>query len=271
MPIRNALLLPSLLMLAAPAVADTAESPADALAVARLVAERPANEGRVATMHFVLTGSSDRTREREALMIHSEIEGTERIAIFFTAPAMIEETAFLSFNHEAREDENWLYLPATERVRRLPASDLADYFLGTDLTYGDIKDNFKFGLDDWNFQLDGEESEGDNTYTVLTGTVRTPAIGSELGYSSFRARIDTQSAFPVWIEYTDVDGELLKRVEVHDIALIGNAQTAMHFTAENLQTGHHTDVRFSGMRHVSDLDESLFDPDALAYGVPNVD
>ncbi len=256
-------------LLALPQVAQ-ADPTNDAMALATLVAERPANEGRAGTMHFQLTNSASRIREREALMIHSQTAETERIAIFFSAPAMIEETAFLSFNHDAREDENWLYLPATERVRRLPVSDRGDYFLGTDLTYGDIKDNFKFGLDDWSFGVDGEVVVDGKSYPVLTGTAKTPELGIEMGYAGFRARIDTETAFPVWIEYTDTDGDLLKRVEVLDIEPIGGAQTALHFTAENLQTGHRTDVTFTGMQHVPDLDDSIFDPDAMAYGIPDV-
>ncbi|MEO0818048.1 MAG: outer membrane lipoprotein-sorting protein [Pseudomonadota bacterium] len=248
-----------------------ADTSADAMALATLVVERPANEGRAGTMHFQLTNSAGRVREREALMVHSETDGTERIAIFFSAPAMIEETAFLSFNHEMREDENWLYLPATERVRRLPVSDRGDYFLGTDLTYGDIKDNFKFGLEDWSFNLDGEVVMDGKAHPVLTGMAKTPEIGIEMGYAAFRAHIDTETAFPVWIEYTDTDGDLLKRVEVLDIKPIGGAQTALHFRAENLQTGHQTDIQFEGMRHVPGIDESIFDPDAMAYGIPDVE
>ena len=247
------------------------EAPSDALALASLVADRAANEGRVGTMHFQLTSSSNRVREREALMLHSDIGITERIAIYFTEPTMIEETAFLSFNHTSREDENWLYLPATERVRRLPAGDRGDYFLGTDLTYGDIKDNFKFGLDDWQFEL-GEPEQHNGTLTpILKGTARTPEIGIEMGYASFQAKVDQASGFPIWIEYTDTDGEPLKRIEILTIELVGDAPTAIHFTAENLQTGHHTEVRFSDMRYVPDLDDSIFDPEVLAYGVPDVD
>lgn len=242
----------------------------DPMALAMLVAERPANEGRAGTMHFRLTSSSDRVREREALMVHSDTGETERIAIFFTEPAMIEETAFLSFDHSAREDENWLYLPATDRVRRLPSSDRGDYFLGTDLTYGDIKDNFKFATGDWTFSTDGTDSFAGQTHPVLTGHAKTPEIGMEMGYSSFRALIDVETGFPVVVDYADTDGDPLKRVEVLETGLVGGVHTALHFTAENLQTGHHTEVRFSGMRHLPDLDESIFDPDAISYGVPDV-
>src|SRR6056297_1102317 len=83
-----------------PALAG-AESNADALALARAIAERPANEGRVGTMHFKLQNRAGDARQREALMFHSDTEQTIRIAIFFTQPAMISETAFLSFDHRA--------------------------------------------------------------------------------------------------------------------------------------------------------------------------
>ena len=265
----RALLLVSAFSMTGPSHAK--EAPSDALALATFVANREANEGRVGTMHFQLTNSSNRVREREALMLHSDIGVTERIAIYFTEPTVIEETAFLSFNHSSREDENWLYLPATERVRRLPTGDRGDYFLGTDLTYGDIKDNFKFGLDDWHFEL-GESAEHNGALIpILKGTARTPEIGIEMGYASFQAKIDQASGFPVWIEYTDTDGKPLKRIEILEIQPVGDAPTAIHFTAENLQTGHHTEVRFSDMRHVPDLDDSVFDPEVLAYGVPDVD
>ena len=222
-------------------------------------------------MHFRLENDAGSVRERTALMLHSDRDNVERIAIFFTEPAMIEETAFLSLNASTEPDENWLYLPATDRVRRLPASDRGDYFMGTDLTYGDIRDNFKFDLGDWQFNAPGPGDASEGEHAVLTGTARTPALAREMGYASFRARIDTTTAFPVWIEYTDRDGELLKRVEVFEIGKVGDADTAMRFCVTNLQTGHRTDVHFTDMRHVPDVDDSLFEPEALAYGLPEVD
>ncbi|MEM0910901.1 MAG: outer membrane lipoprotein-sorting protein [Pseudomonadota bacterium] len=261
----------SLLFFSSVGFTNSNPSTLDALSLAQLVADRPSNEGRVGTMHFRLINSAKRERTREALMAHSDVNNVERIAIFFTQPSMIEETAFLSLNYDEDEDENWLYLPATERVRRLPTSDRGDYFLGTDLTYGDIKDNFKFNISDWDFALeDADAGNHQGNIKVLLGKAKSPEKSEELGYASFRAKIDTSTAFPIWAEYTDVDGELLKKVEVLDIALVGGAQTALHFSAENYQTGHKTIVHFTNMRHVPDLDETIFEPDSLAYGVPDV-
>jgi len=114
------------------------------LTLAEKVSQRSANEGRVGEMHFSLMDKSGRTRNRVATLVHSDTQDAVKIAIYFTAPAAISETSFLSHDYSEDIDQTWLYLPATDRVRRLPTSDRGDNFMGTDLTYGDVKDNFKF-------------------------------------------------------------------------------------------------------------------------------
>lgn len=232
------------------------------------IAARNANEGRVGEMVFRLESSSGSIRERRALMMHSDQGETVQIAIYFTHPAAIADTAFLSHDHLQGSDENWLYLPATERVRRLPVSERGSNFMGSDLTYGDIKDNFKFGLDDWRFTHGGTEKT--TGHEILKGAARTPSVAKELGYGSFVAKVDLKTLFPVQITYADADGEALKRVEVLEQALIGGAWTAIRFKVENLQTGHTTHVHFEGMRYVPDLDSKMFSSARLASGAPSL-
>lgn len=255
-------------LVALPAALPAAADPA--MALARTIAERPANEGRVGTMHFTLTNSSGKSRNRTALMVHSDKDETIRIAIYFTAPAMISDTAFLSHDHASGDDENWLFLPATDRVRRLPTSDRAAPFMGTDLSFGDVTDNFKFPLEDWDFALGEGEARDGRELMRLEGTAKTPESAEEMGYSRFSALVDPETAFPVEVNYADLDGEPLKRVEVTALDQIGGAWTALAFSAENLQTGHRTEVSFTDMRYVPDLDDSMFDSATLAYGVPEI-
>ncbi|MEQ8514659.1 MAG: outer membrane lipoprotein-sorting protein, partial [Chromatocurvus sp.] len=245
-----------LLGMATTALAQPAASP-EALALAEGIAARPANEGRVGTMHFKLTNSSGSSRSREALMCHSEADEAIRIAIFFTEPAMIRDTAFLSFDHDAREDENWLYLPATQRVRRLPVSDRGDYFMGTDLSYGDIKDDFKFGLEDWVFTDTGEEQVDGIEYRRLEGVAASPDAAAAMGYTRFSELVDAAKGFPVDIVYSDIDKDPVKHIKVHALEQIGGAWTAMAFTVSHLQTGHTTEISFTDMRHRPDLDDSV--------------
>lgn len=242
----------------------------DADTLAAQLAARPGNEGRVGTMHFVLTNGAGVRRERRALMAHADLGETVRIAIFFEAPAAIRETAFLSHEYREGDDEAWLYLPATERVRRIPASSRGDYFLGTDLTYGDIKDNFRFGLEDWHFSGGEWVEHDDRSLLALQGEAADAEVARALGYSAFSALIDPETLFPVLIEYVDVDGVALKRVEVLEIDQVGGVWTAIRFRVFQHQSGHRTEVFFTGMRHVPDLSARVFEPSALALGVPRI-
>jgi len=232
--------------------------------------DRPASAGRVGTMNFRLINRRDRSRERAALMAHSEIEDTTRVAIFFTSPAAIQNTAFLSHEHQHSEDDSWLYLPATERVRRLPTSERSDAFMGTDLSYGDIRDNFRFPLEHWRFRAEGPVIDDGRELLVLKGLARSDESAREMGYGRFDALVDEASLFPVLIEYFDVHDKPLKRVTVSEVTLVGNAWTALAFTVENHQTGHRTEVFFDDMRYVPDLSDQVFQHVALADGVPRI-
>lgn len=261
----------SLAVLAGACIGPVQAYAQDAMTIARNVAERPANEGRVATMVFKLVNKAGRTRNRKALMAHAETGDMTKVAIYFTAPAAIEETAFLSYDRPgSAPDENWLYLPATQKVRRLPPSDRGDYFLGTDLTYGDIKDDFKFKLEDWTFTGASKETYGGKACYRLTATAAQPSVAKEMGYASATAIIDPKTWFPLEVVYTDVDGDTLKTVQVQDIQEVGGAWTAMKFSVDQHQSGHKTFVHFEEMRHVPGLDQTVFDPEALSYGVPDI-
>lgn len=239
--------------------------------VAANVAERPANEGRVGEMHFRLVNEAGAERTREALMIHSDTGDVVKLGIFFTAPAAIRDTGFLSHDADEGADENWLFLPAIERVRRLPSADRADYFMGTDLTYGDISDDFKFELEQWRFSGGETVSRDGVAHATLNGEAASAEAIAENGYSRFEALVDTTTWFPVLTTYHDAEGEALKRIEVLEQERIGGAWTAMRFVVENLQSGHTTYIHFEDMRYVPDLDEEMLEPDALEYGVPVID
>ena len=105
--------------------------------------------------------------------------------------------------------------PATRKVRRIPASDRGDYFLGTDFTYEDIQSEFKLGLDDYDFSTDGTEMVDGVPHYRLSGKVKSETIGDELGYGGFRAIVDGSNWLFDEIVFLDPDLEPLKTVTIH--------------------------------------------------------
>ncbi len=267
------LLLSQLLLILLPLPLAASPMPAEdptARALAEKIAARPASEGRVGVMNFTLTNKSGKQRERIAEVAHSDLDGTERLLIHFTAPSAIRGTSFVTHTHDERADESWLYLPATERVRRIPASRRADYFLGTDLSYGDIQDNFTFSLEDWRFESLQTIVRDGREWPVLSGHAHDAEVARELGYSAFTAVIDPETLFPIEIDYLDPDGTALKRVEVSEQQRIEGIWTAMRFSVTNHLKRHQTDVRFSEMRHVPAIGVDVFDAETLAFGAPRL-
>lgn len=241
----------------------------DAQALATKIAERPTNVGRTGEMHFTLSNAKGRQRTRAAVLQHADVADMTKLAIHFTAPAAIADTGFLSHDADTGEDQSWLYLPATDRVRRVPTSDRGDYFMGTDLTYGDLQDNFKFQLEDWVFFGGHKTSRGDKTLWQLQGTATADAQRS-LGYQSFTALVDPKTLFPIELTYTDQDGEPLKQVQVLAQEQLDGAWVATRFRVHNLQTGHQTLIELRNLRTVNDMDLSRLEADALDLGAPDL-
>lgn len=243
----------------------------DPAALAKRVNERIANEGRTGVMHFVLTNKRGHKRRRTARIFHSDVDAETSVAIFFTAPSAIEDTAFLSLDRrKTTDDENWLYLPATDRVRRLPTSERGDFFMGTDLTYGDIKDNFKFADEDWQFSGCAEQQRLADDLPCLVGVARSAKVAKELGYGRFVASIDPDTWFPRRIRYFDPKDRELKEVVIERQEQIGGAWTAMAFTLKNLQNEHSTSVSFTEMEYRPELPSAVFAADALEFGAPEL-
>lgn len=236
--------------------------------VAENVANRSANKARGGLMHFTLRNSAGSERKRSALFIHSQAPKQTQIGIYFTEPAGLRDTSFLSHDNSDSQDQNWLYMPATERVRKLPSSSRGDYFMGTDLSYGDVKDNFKFALEDWNFSLGEPKVENGKTFYMLKGIPKNDTIKEELGYASFSAKIDPETWFPVNIQYTDTDAMPLKEVSILTLEMIDGTWTATHFSVFNSQLAHQTEIVISDMQALPDLPPHLLKADELLFGAP---
>jgi len=229
--------------------------------IARKIADRPNADPRKGTITFVMQ-YKDRSRKRQARMLRTETGATHRLLLAFDQPASIRGTSFLSYDHKSasKTDETWLYLPATSRTRRVPASDRADSFMGTELSFGDVKDSFIFGLADYDFSSGGRAGNG---RYILKGKARNARVAREIGYGGFTAEIDPATWFPRRITFTDPAGKRLKTIAVRKLDKVGASWTATDFVVTNHLTGRLTKVSLSGLARASNANDNLFDPARL--------
>src|SRR4030066_2026759 len=82
--------------------------------------------------------AGDSTRRLIRLKI-LEVNGDgDKSLTVFDEPADVKGTAFLSYTHALKPDDQWLYLPALKRVKRIASANKSGPFVGSEFAYEDL-------------------------------------------------------------------------------------------------------------------------------------
>ncbi len=222
---------------------------------------------RSMTMELVDKRGKKRTRKTRSFRKYFETE--KRIAIFFEKPRNVRDTAFLTFDYleDSEEDAQWLYLPALRRVRRISGSDRGDYFMGTDFTYDDIRQDTKVSRSDYNRTTLGMGEVDGRACYVMEGIPASEDIAEQLGYSRTVSCVDAEIWMVLKSEIWDLQGKKLKTIHTRDIRQVQGIWTAHLLEAENHKTGHKTTFIMSEVDYLADLSDELFTRSALKRGL----
>jgi hypothetical protein len=120
------------------AVAETPEEKGLAIAVE---AERRDTgfHDQAAELEMILRNRHGEESHRQLRSLTLEqLDDGDKGLVIFDAPADIDGTAFLSFSHRTGNDDQWLYLPALKRVKRIASSNKSGPFVGSEFAYEDI-------------------------------------------------------------------------------------------------------------------------------------
>jgi predicted RND superfamily exporter protein len=214
---------------------------------------------------FRTTDKRGRSRERETVSFRRYFGDERRLALFFTAPANIRDTAVLTWDYaNTTEDDQWLYLPALRKVRRIPAADRGDYFLGTDFSFEDMKLDGQLSAEDYDYALLPDAPAG---HYRLRAVPKSEAIARELGYARTEALVDGSNWIVVRAEFWDTDDEHLKTLHAEDIREVGGIWTRHRLRMENHQSGHVTELEFSDVDYATPIDDDVFTQRALKRGL----
>jgi len=214
-----------------------------------------------------------KSRQRETIGYRRYFGDEKKTVMFYLSPANVRDTAFLTWDYAQadREDDQWLYLPALRKVRRISVGDRGDYFLGTDFTYEDIKQDGKLSTADFNYSLSTAPPElgpepGDFDHIYLESLPRTDKIGKELGYSRTVVIVDAQNWIVRGVEFWDLKGKHLKSLKASDVREVQGIWTRHVLTMVNHQTGHTTKLMSSEVDYLSAVEANLFTRQALQRG-----
>jgi len=150
--------------------------------------------------------NGDSVKRNSVQLILEKASGDKSIVRFMT-PAEIKGVAALTHEHPDATDDNWLYLPATKRVRRISGANKTASFQGTEFTYEDLSNRIVAKYD-WRFLEEKtiKTSEGD----VDVFAVEAKPRYKDTGYSKLVVYLNRTKWRQERIEFFDKAGQLLK-------------------------------------------------------------
>jgi len=103
-------------------------------------------------MKMILIDRNGKKRVRTMKSFSKKFGKDKYTTMFFKAPSDVKNTAFLTHDYanSHKTDDQWLYLPALKKTKRIPSGDQSSSFMGSDFSYFDMT---KLNLNDYNFKL----------------------------------------------------------------------------------------------------------------------
>jgi len=255
----NWLLLVSLILLfSAGLLAETPEE--KGLAIANAADVRDTGfENQIADMIMILR---NRKGQESTRYIHTrtlEVEGDgDKFLSIFDKPADIKHTAVLTYSHGLKPDDQWLYLPALKRVKRINSRNKSGPFVGSEFAFEDLGSQ---EVEKYSYKYLRDESCGDWECYVIE---RYPEYEYS-GYTRQVGWIDKAEYRVVKIDFYDRKDALLKTLTYSGYQeYIDYYWRPDEMFMQNHQTGKSTVLKWSNYKFKTAIAERDFNPNALS-------
>lgn len=187
-----------------------------------------------AEMVMTLVNANGDKRERTMKSTILEKKGGDKSLMEFLTPADVKGTKFLSYEHADKDDDQWLYLPALKRVKRIASKNKSGSFMGSEFSYEDLS---AFNIDKYDYHGDVEEVNVDGV--KLYKGERIPNTKNS-GYTKQVSWTRADNFLTTRVDYYDRKKELLKTATFEDYKKIGGVWRIGKITMTNHQNDKKT-------------------------------
>ncbi len=211
-----------------------------------------------ADMRMLLRNKQGQESVREIKIKSLEIDNDgDKSLTIFNKPRDVKGTAFLSFSHPIAADDQWLFLPALKRVKRISSRNKSGPFMGSEFAFEDLS---SFEIEKYNYKYIGVEVIGG----VNAFKVEQYPVDENSGYTRRVVWIDTVEYRTYKIEFYDRKDSLLKT-----LTFSGYKQYLdKHWRADNQlmvnhQNGKSTELQWRNYAFKTGLTDSDFNRNSL--------
>jgi len=134
-------------------------------------------EDSTSSMQMKLINAKGQQKIRTMKMKVLEGEDEDRSLMEFLTPADVKGTKFLNYEHVDKDDDQWLYLPALKRVKRISSKNKSGAFMGSEFAYEDLS---AFNVKKYHYEGEAKEVMLDNKEIYQTYSV---PVSKNSGYT----------------------------------------------------------------------------------------
>jgi len=254
----------ALILAGAFALAQDAAPQMDALSIVERSRNRIEAETTSTRSRMVITARGGAVTERVMDQFSKQdASGNNRTLIVFHEPASVRGTRFLTIENPGRDNDQWIFLPGLNRVRRIAAAEGSGSFVGSDFSYDDIAAAARrIELDTHRF-LRTERLHGRECYVI-------ESIPKDAGfqYSKMIQWIDRETFVPHKIELFDRRGTLVKILEILELREVQGRLSPMVTRMSTLASGSSTTINVMELRYDAPIPEGVFTTNFLQTGRP---
>lgn len=216
----------------------------------------------------LINKSGDETlRELTFKRLESQ-EGADKSLIRFGFPADIKGTALLTHPKLNDSDDQWLYLPSLNRVKRISSRNKSGAFVGSEFSFEDMTDKV---VDDFTYQyiaskpcIDSNPSFDKN---ALCDVIDRFPVDTTSGYTKQRVWVGQPHRRIVRIDFYDRKQAHLKTMMAKNFSLFADKYwRPLNVEMTNLQTQRKTQLNYSSIEFQQGLSDNELSRRALQRG-----
>lgn len=228
--------------------------------LAKRVYDRPSGRDFSLRATMTLKGKNQSTRVRELSILNlDQGEGERWSLIRFSFPTDIKDTGLLTLDHPGDENDQWIYLPALDRVRLIASNRKGGRFVGSDFTYEDLRDR-ETNMDE--HSIEGVSKVGGVECTQL---ISVPVDPNNSIYSKRASCIHIATLTPLQVDfYVKGKAKPVKRLLAKKLKKIQGYWTILQSTMYDLRTGTQTQLETTDIKYDVGIPKGLFSKRGLS-------
>lgn len=214
-------------------------------------------------IRFSLIDSKGEERERRIQTLALKEKGLTSTITVFLSPASVRNTRFLTREKADGSDDQWIFLPALGRVKRIAASEGSGSFMGSDFTYNDMASTTYDTTEAEHILLGEETINGRAAYKIKSVPYKATSYVQTIIW------VDKEYYLPLRVEFYERDDKNITKVLTTDqITQMEGRMITKVVTMTTLATQHSTRVEILQAKYNVPMNSGYFTTNFLETGRP---